>query len=57
MAVSKAEGNKNKEMTALILKAQGKDYDDWLNDRHLEVIGINNNVLEAALAFYIKNQS
>lgn len=57
MAVSKAEGKKNKEMAALILKAQGKDYDDWLNERHQEVIGNNNSVLEEALAFYIKNQS
>ncbi|MCE4051681.1 hypothetical protein [Bacillus sp. Au-Bac7] len=57
MAVSKAEGKKNKDMAALILKAQGMDYEEWLNARHLEVIGNNNSVLEEALAFYIKNQS
>ncbi|CUQ30151.1 hypothetical protein [Clostridium baratii] len=53
MAKSKVD-LKSKELAQAILQCSGIDYEDWLNEKHKELILNNSNVLVEALA--LKNE-
>lgn len=55
--VSKQEAKRNKDLATLLLQANGTDYEDWLNDKHLEVVNHNSEVVEKALALFVSQKN
>ncbi|MEC1429029.1 hypothetical protein P9D51_23590 [Bacillus sonorensis] len=56
MGVSKAEKREAKDFAALILEAQGVDYEEWLFNQHKSVAEENSDFLKKALTQFVKKQ-
>lgn len=57
MAATKAEKKDTKELCELILKTQGLSYEDWLHEKHNDVVTQNSNVLKKAVNNLLVNKS
>lgn len=53
---SKLEFKRNKDLASKVLEAQGKNYDQWLDEMHLEIINDGANVIEESLKMFISSQ-
>lgn len=48
--------NDNKKLAQAILENQGKEYEDWLNEKHQEIIVSNVKLLSEALKYKKDNR-
>ncbi|MGG1338534.1 hypothetical protein ABE196_19100 [Bacillus subtilis] len=50
MGFSANEFKKNKDMTEMLLKINGKTYKEWLHEQHIKFVEENHNLVLTALS-------